>query len=54
MTSSYRPGPAARTTTGCSRPTCLIDSASSSSASSSKIRLGCRGFGVIAETAISS
>ena len=53
MMSSYRPGPAARTTTGWSRPTCLMDSASSSSASSSKVRLGCRGFGVIEETSIS-
>ena len=46
-------GPAARTTTGWSRPTSLIESASSSSASSSKVRLGCRGLGVIAETGIS-
>ena len=37
---------------GWSRPTCLMDSASSSSASSSKVRLGCRGFGVIEETSI--
>jgi hypothetical protein len=47
ITSSKRPGPDARTTTGCNSPTSVIDATSSACASASKLVLGCRGLGLI-------
>jgi hypothetical protein len=54
MMSSNCPLPRLRTTTGCSKPTSVMEVASSSRASSSKVWRGCRGFGEMAPIGTSS
>src|SRR5438094_642026 len=54
MTSSYFSSPVFLSTTGWSRPTSVMEAASSSSACSSKVSRGWRGLGVIEPTATSA